>query len=77
MGNYESIEWYFMRLKRKIERMERDKQATDLLLCGVLLGRFEPLAPHHVSWMKERVNYTTDEELNARLGSPNTEVSSK
>jgi len=50
------------------KRLERDKKATDLLLCGVLLGRFDPLAPHHVSWIKERVNFTTDADLRNRLG---------
>jgi hypothetical protein len=74
MGNCESIEGYVMRLERKIENLERDKRATDLLLCGVLLGRFDPLAPHHASWIKERVNYTTDEELSARLCSPTQKV---
>jgi len=73
MGNCESVEGYVMRLERKIERMEKNNALTDMLLCGVLLGRFEPLAPHHVSWIKERVNYTTDNELSDRLG-PNDQT---
>lgn len=64
MSQEEAIE---LDLVGKIAQLEQNKKATDLLLCGILLGRFEPLAPHHVSWIKERVNYTTDEELRNRI----------
>ena len=35
----------------------------DLLLAAILVNRFEPLAPHHIGALKERLGYINDEEL--------------
>ena len=37
--------------------------ATDLLLAAILLGRFSPLAPHHVGAIRERLRELNDNEL--------------
>jgi len=42
---------------------ERERQRVDLLLAAILLGRFNPLAPHHVGAIRERLGYATDEEV--------------
>jgi hypothetical protein len=42
---------------------QREAQTIDLHLAAILLNRFEPLAPHHVGWIRERLKYKTDEEL--------------
>ena len=34
-----------------------------LLFASLLLNRFEPMAPHHVQAVRERLGYMTDEEL--------------
>ena len=39
----------------------------DLLLSGLLLNRLEPMAPHHVSALRERLGYPTDDELREML----------
>jgi len=36
---------------------------TDLHLAAILLGRNEPLATHHVAWIRERLGYLPDKEL--------------
>lgn len=38
---------------------KRDK----LIFAALLLNRFEPMQPHHVSALRERLDYLTDEEL--------------
>ena len=35
----------------------------DLHLAAILLDRYEPLSPHHVGWIREYLNYPTDEEM--------------
>lgn len=35
----------------------------ELLMAAILLGRKEPLAPHHVSALRERLGERTDNEL--------------
>lgn len=50
---------------------------TDKHLAGVLLGRFEPLAPHHIGWIRERMEYRTDEELGAFIRGKNMNEQAK
>ena len=40
-----------------------DCSTTDLLLAAILLGRFSPLAPHHVGAIRERLHELNDNEL--------------
>ena len=37
--------------------------ATDILLAAILLGRFSPLALHHVGAIRERLRELNDNEL--------------
>ena len=46
---------------------EKDKLHTDLLLAAILLNRFEPLEPHHVGAIRERLNYLSDDELRTMI----------
>jgi len=42
----------------------RSKNTEDLLLfAALLLNRFDPMAPHHVAALRERLGYKTDVEL--------------
>ena len=36
---------------------------VDLHLAAMLLSRFEPMAAHHVGWVREYLGYPTDNEL--------------
>ena len=36
---------------------------VDLILAAILLGRHNPLAPHHAGWIREWLDYRSDEEL--------------
>ena len=36
---------------------------ADPILAAILLNRHEPLAPHHVGVLRERLGYLTDEQL--------------
>ena len=51
--------------------------ATDILLAAILLGRFSPLAPHHVGAIRERLRELNDNELREMVATgkwPNEEV---
>lgn len=37
--------------------------SSEVLLAAILLNRFEPLAPHHAGWIRERLNDRNDKEL--------------
>ncbi len=42
----------------------KDQEKRDwLLLAALLLNRREPMAPHHVAAVRERLGYSTDEQL--------------
>jgi hypothetical protein len=36
---------------------------TDLLLASIILNRHDPLAPHHIGAIRERLRYLKDSEL--------------
>jgi hypothetical protein len=48
-------------LKAQIDEANADR--LDLLLAGIMLGRLDPLAPHHVVAISERLRYLNDNEL--------------
>jgi hypothetical protein len=42
----------------------KDQEKRDwLLFAAILIGRDRPMAPHHVSAVRERLGYATDEQL--------------
>lgn len=45
-----------------VEQMKKIP-SIDLFLASILLNRFEPLAPHHAGWIRERLGERNDEEL--------------
>ena len=49
------------------EEMENKPTADELLFAGILLNRFEPLAPHHCGAVRDRVRWLSDEELRVML----------
>jgi len=57
----DSIDKRFTEIRPLINkvRVERD----ELLLAELLLNRHEPMSPHHVGAIRERLGYKTDEEL--------------
>jgi hypothetical protein len=44
-------------------RQEERNRADELLFASVLLNRFEPLPPHLVGAIRERLGYAIDEDL--------------
>jgi hypothetical protein len=36
---------------------------VDLLLAALLLGRNEPMQPHRIAWIRERLGHLSDDEL--------------
>lgn len=44
-------------------RLDRIVMQHELLFASLLLNRFEPMEPHHVSAIRELLGYKTDDEL--------------
>ena len=59
----------------------KDQEKRDwLLLAALLLNRREPMAPHHVAAVRERLGYSTDKQLLDAVQKgvpPNAEVSGR
>lgn len=53
----------FERIKNNGKEVGEMKTQTKLLLAALLLNRFEPMAPHHVGAIRERLGDKTDDEL--------------
>jgi len=46
-----------------LERYHNKHPFIESLLAGLLLNRFDPMAPHHVGALRELLGHPTDEEL--------------